>query len=198
MDAQLRTPGGRVARGSRRAFDEDWHRWIFRHVGGSCREYGSRYWVSVASAVPAVDRSSSNATVSDISSPEFREDLLESGYRPETRLSELQAEFDSAWDQTMSSYCSTPKWLNPLAKRHNRIFNSACKTHDGCYSAASRTDRRTCDARFKRDMRALCVKKFNNKTQHRLRESCLDASTSYYTGVRIFGGSRYKGKGKNN
>lgn len=154
--------------------------------------------VSVASAVPVVDRSSSNATVSDISSPEFREDLLESGYRPDTRLSELQAEFDSAWDQTISSYCSTPKWLSPLAKRHNRIFNSACKTHDRCYSAASRTDRRTCDARFKRDMRALCVKKYNNKTQHRLRESCLDASTSYYTGVRIFGGSRYKGKGKNN
>ena len=104
------------------------------------------------------------------------------------------AEFDSAWDQTMSSYCSTPKWLSPLAKRHNRIFNSACKTHDRCYSAASRTDRRTCDARFKRDMRALCVKKYNNKTQHRLRESCLDASTSYYTGVRIFGGPGIKGR----
>ena len=66
-------------------------------------------------------------------------------------------------------------------------FHHACVHHDGCYRGHWST-RRTCDGRFRRDLRATCAELHPSAWG---RWPCLAVAEVYAAAVRLFGAEAY-------
>lgn len=93
--------------------------------------------------------------------------------------------------QTAPNGCSTPKALKKAAKKWNKLFKSACDTHDRCYGKYSKKNRNVCDVEFRSNMQKICKRQKSGKT------SCYTVAVIYFEGVRAGGKKKYKGKGSN-
>lgn len=90
--------------------------------------------------------------------------------------------------------CGPNNWIGYLVPDNPpgaADFGPACWNHDACYSAGSTTDRATCDARFRADMRYACDLDGGSSF-------CYSVASLYYQAVRSFGDSFYEGSGLNN
>ena len=75
-------------------------------------------------------------------------------------------------------------------------WRPSCDRHDRCYGYNSRTNRLTCDTRFRTDLLTACAIAY---PIHSVRgTACAVAAVEAYTAVRLGGWANYKGKGKNN
>ena len=86
-----------------------------------------------------------------------------------------------------SNGCSTPLSNTPFKSD----FTPACNQHDICYSTCL-SNRRSCDATFRKNMQQACDQKYYNSRTQQMYENCMIWSTNYYTGVRVAGNSYFE------
>lgn len=134
---------------------------------------------------------------------EIQKELAALGYEGDTSEAALREEFESSpgydtygSDGGSSAHplaaapngCSTPKVAKKLTQKWDKVFKSVCDSHDRCYGPSSKTDRKTCDIRFRNSMHNVCAFREDVK-------ECKRVANVYYNAVRAFGKKNYKGKG---
>ncbi|MFB9775032.1 hypothetical protein [Brevibacterium otitidis] len=155
---------------------------------------------SLAIATPSAGHSATHNEVDQEALTDLQNALKDAGYQgdiSEARLRQAYEEGEnSAILHSKPNGCSTPKLSKVLTGKYDRIFKPACDTHDRCYSASSKTSRKSCDSTFRHNMNRICHKKYGKSTAPGTRSrDCIGTASIYYHFVRAFGKSHYKGKG---